>query len=58
MNDVIKSLFITSTDSLAPVANLLHEIIMVRVLRDHFLMLPQWFTCDDINDIMNSEEHP
>ena len=33
----------------AAVANLLREIIMVR---DHFLTLPQWFTRDDIDDII------
>ena len=50
MNDVIKSSVITSTDShRAAVANLLREIIMVR---DHFLTLPQWFTRDDIDDII------
>ena len=50
MNDVIKSSVITSTDSHhAAVANLLREIIMVR---DHFLTLPQWFTRDDIDDII------
>ena len=52
MNDVIKSSVITSTDSHhAAVANLLREIIMAR---DHFLMLPQWFTRDDIDDIIFS----
>ena len=50
MNDVIKSSVITSTDSHhAAVVNLLREIIMVR---DHFLTLPQWFTRDDIDDII------
>ena len=50
MNDVIKSSVITSTDSHhAAVANLLREIIMVR---DHFLTLSQWFTRDDIDDII------
>ena len=50
MNDVIKSSVITSTDSHhAAVADLPREIIMVR---DHFLTLPQWFTRDDINDII------
>jgi len=52
MNDVIKSFVITSTDSHhAKVANLLCETIMVR---DHFLMLSQWFTRDDIDDIIFS----
>ena len=52
MNDVIKSFVITYNDSHhAAVANLLREIIMVR---DHFLTLPQWFTRDDIDDIMFS----
>ena len=50
MNDVIKSSVITSADSHhATVANLLSEIIMVR---DNFLTLPQWFTRDDIDDII------
>ena len=48
----IKSYVITSTDSHhAAVANILREIIMVR---DHFLTLPQWFTRDDIDDIIFS----
>ena len=52
LNDVIKSFCATSTDSHhAPTANLLNEIIMVR---DNFLTLPAWFTCDDINDIIFS----
>ena len=43
---------IASTDSHhAAVVNLLREIIMVR---DHFLSLPQWFTRDDIDDIIFS----
>jgi len=46
------SFVITSADSHhAAVANLLREIIIVR---DHFLMLPQWFTRDDIDDIIFS----
>ena len=52
MNDVIKSFVNTSTDSHhVALADLLHEIIMVR---DKFLMLPGWFTCDDIDDIIFS----
>ena len=52
MNDAIKSFVITYNDSHhAAVANLLREIIMVR---DHFLTLPQWFTRDDIDDIIFS----
>jgi len=47
---VIKSFVITSSDSHhVTVANLLREIIMVR---DHFLMLPRWFTRDDIDDVI------
>ena len=52
MNDVIKLPVNTSTDSHhVAVADLLREIIMVR---DNFLMLPRWFTRDDINDIIFS----
>jgi len=52
MNDVIKLSVNTSTDSHhVAVADLLREIIMVR---DNFLMLPGWFTHDDINDIIFS----
>jgi len=52
MTDVIKSFCATSTDSHhAPTAYLLREIIMVR---DNFLMLPGWFTRDDMNDIIFS----
>ena len=54
MTDVIKSFCATSTDSHhSATANLLREIIMVR---DDFLMLPGWFTRDDIhvNDIIVS----
>jgi len=52
MNDVIKLSVNTSTDSHhVAAAHLLHEIIMVR---DNFLMLPGWFTHDDINDIIFS----
>ena len=52
MNDVIKSFVNTSTDSHhVALADLLLEIIMVR---DKFLMLPGWFTCDDIDDIISS----
>jgi len=48
MTDVIKSFCATSTHSHhTATANLLREIIMVR---DNFLTLPGWFTCDDIND--------
>jgi len=42
----METFLITSTDSHhAAVANLLREITMVR---DHFLMLPGWFTRDNI----------
>ena len=52
MNDVIKLSVNTSTDSHhVAVADLLCEIIMVRY---NFLMLPGWFTRDDINDIIFS----
>ena len=52
MDDVIKLSVNTSTDSHhVTVADLLREIIMVR---DNFLMLPGWFTRDDINDIIFS----
>ena len=40
---------ITKNYGMNIVANLLREIIMVR---DHFLTLPQWFTRDDIDDII------
>jgi len=52
MNYVIKLSVDTSTDSHhVAVADLLREIIMVI---DNFLMLPGWFTRDDINDIIFS----
>ena len=52
MNDVIKSLCVTSTHSHhAATANLLREIMMVR---DNVVTLPGWFTRDDINDIIRS----
>jgi len=52
MNDVSKLCVNTSTDSHhVAVADLLREIIRVR---DNFLMLPGWFTRDDINDIIFS----
>ena len=49
MNDVIKLSVNTSTDSHhVAVADLLREN---RMVRDNFLMLPGWFTSDDIIDI-------
>jgi len=46
MNDVIKLSVNPSTDSHhVAVADLLREIIMVR---DYFLLLPRWFTRDDM----------
>ena len=52
MNDVIELSVNISTDSHhVAVADLLREIIRVR---DNFLMLPGWFTRDDINDIIFS----
>jgi len=50
MNDFIKLSVNTSTDGHhVAVADLLREIITVR---DNFLMIPGWFTRDDINDII------
>ena len=52
MNDVIKLPVNTFTGSHhVAVADLLREIILVG---DNFLMLPGWFTRDDINDIIFS----
>ena len=52
MNDVSKFSVNTSTDiHHVAAADLLREIIMVREI---FLMLPGWFTRDDINDIIFS----
>jgi len=48
MNSIITSHITHSTDcSNTVLANLLHELIMVR---DGLLMLPEWFTCNNIDD--------